>query len=88
MAKPPRSSGRPRNPTESTKVTPSLDEATLECLDALISQGYGKNRSDVARYLILREIDDLKRAKRYHSHRHTLRDGNCHSHAELASSMV
>ena len=55
--------GRPRNATPSTKVEPSLDASTVASLDLLIRKGYGKNRADVARYLILREIDDLKRAK-------------------------
>lgn len=62
MAQEPRRPGRPSNPSPSQKVEPSLDQPTLASLDLLIEKGYGKNKSDVARYLILREIDDLKRA--------------------------
>lgn len=62
MAQQPRRRGRPPNPTRSVKVEPSLDQPTLAALDALIERGYGKTRADVARYLIQREIDDLKRA--------------------------
>ena len=62
MPRQPRPRGRPPNPTPSLKVEPSLDEQTVAALDALIQRGYGKTRADVARYLIQREIDDLKRA--------------------------
>lgn len=60
--------GRKPNATPSIKVEPSLDEATVASLDALIVGGYGKSRADVARYLILREIDDLKRCESFLQH--------------------
>ena len=62
MAQAPRKRGRPPNKAPTKKVSPSLDEPTLASLDQLVSKGYGKNPSDVARYFIKREIDDLKRA--------------------------
>lgn len=62
MAQEPKRRGRPANANASKKVEPSLDQPTLDALDVLIGKGYGKTRSDVARYFIMREIDDLKRA--------------------------
>jgi hypothetical protein len=54
--------GRPRNQAESKKVEPTLPLAVFESLELLVERGYGSSPTDVARYLILREIDDLKRS--------------------------
>ena len=38
-----------------------LSEAVVSTLDALVEQGiHGSNRSEVARYLIVRGLDELK----------------------------
>ena len=48
---------------ETKTVQPAFSTEALGYLDQLVELGgYGKNRSEVARYLIIREIDDLLRA--------------------------
>lgn len=47
---------------ESKTVQPTLSPLQHGYLEALIEKGYGKNKSEVARYLIQREIDDLLRS--------------------------
>jgi hypothetical protein len=55
--------GRPRNEEESRKVEPRLPAKAFAQLERLVEIGnYGANPTDVARYLILRELDDLLRA--------------------------
>ena len=55
--------GRPKNPKGTTKkVEPGLPPDAYACLERLVGLGYGSTATDVARYLILREIDDLKRS--------------------------
>lgn len=55
--------GRPENTIESDKVHASLPEPAIRCLELLLKSGrYGTNLSDVARYVLLRGIDDLTRA--------------------------
>ena len=53
--------GRPKNPVPTRKVEPGLPPDAYACLERLVDLGYGSTPTDVARYLILREIDDLKR---------------------------
>lgn len=54
--------GRPRNEEPSKKVEPRLPPKAYAQLQRLVEIGtYGANPTDVARYLILREIDDLTR---------------------------
>lgn len=54
--------GRPKNQHPTRKVEPSLPAAAYACLETLAQLGpYGSNPTEVARYLILREIDDLTR---------------------------
>lgn len=61
MAKAP---GRPRNHPPSRKVEPTLPADAYERLVELSKiPGYGTTPTEVARYLILREIDDLTRAR-------------------------
>ncbi len=49
---------------DSKTVQPTLSAEALAYIDQLIEiGGYGKNPSEVARYLISRELDDLLRAK-------------------------
>jgi hypothetical protein len=45
-------------------VKPSLPAGTYACLQWLAKMGrYGNNPTEVARYLILREVDELTRLK-------------------------
>jgi hypothetical protein len=54
---------RPANKTPSHKVHPALPAAAYACLEDLAKmEQYGNSPTEVARYLILREIDDLTRA--------------------------
>ncbi|MEE2690708.1 MAG: hypothetical protein VX640_04110 [Pseudomonadota bacterium] len=46
----------------SKTVQPTLSPAQHEQLEQLRKKGYGKSKSEVARYLIQRELDDLIRA--------------------------
>ena len=43
------------------KIEPRLTKHQHACLRVLVKLGYGTNPTDAARYLITREIDDLKR---------------------------
>lgn len=55
--------GRTPNTIESDNVHPSLPKPAIRCLEQLLKSGrYGTNVSDVARYLLMRSIDDLTRA--------------------------
>jgi hypothetical protein len=55
--------GRPKNETPNRKVEPTLPPDAYACLERLAAMGrYGSNPAEVARYLILREIDDLTRS--------------------------
>ena len=55
---------RPKNQTPSRKVEVTLPPDAAACLDRLAKLGrFGNKPAEVARYLILREIDDLTRAK-------------------------
>jgi hypothetical protein len=55
--------GRPKNEIPTRKVEPRLPAAAFAQLEKLVEIGtYGANPTDVARYLIMREIDDLIRA--------------------------
>ena len=49
-------------PNDSKTVQPTLSSLQNEYLEQLIEKGYGKSKSEVARYLIQREIDDLLRS--------------------------
>tara|TARA_B100000614_G_scaffold183188_1_gene163798 strand:+ start:108 stop:314 length:207 start_codon:yes stop_codon:yes gene_type:complete len=54
--------GRPKNAQQSRKIEPTLPADAFACLEALARMGrYGSNATEVARYLILRELDDLTR---------------------------
>ena len=53
--------GRPKNNAPSRKVEPTLAPEEFAALERLVDLGYGHNPTDVARYLIRRELDDLKR---------------------------
>lgn len=45
------------------KVNPTLSAETIKCLEFLARMGrYGKTKTEVAGYLIIRGIDDLTRA--------------------------
>lgn len=52
---------RQANPAKTREVKPKLTPHQYECLQALVRDGYGSNPTEVAKYLIGREIDDLKR---------------------------
>jgi hypothetical protein len=55
--------GRPKNEEPTKKVEPRLPPAAFAQLQRLVEIGtYGSNATEVAKYLILREIDDLIRA--------------------------
>jgi hypothetical protein len=54
--------GRPKNVNESKKIEPVLPLEAYQRLEELVTKGYGSNPTDVGRYLILRELDDLKRS--------------------------
>ena len=55
--------GRPKNEEPTRKVEPRLPQKAYAQLQNLADIGtYGSNPTDVARYLILRELDDLLRA--------------------------
>lgn len=55
--------GRPKNPNPPKKVEPRLPADAYARLKELVKKGYGNSPTDVAKYLILREIDDLKRTR-------------------------
>jgi hypothetical protein len=55
--------GRPKSDEPGHKVEPTLPPDAYACLDYLANMGrYGATPTAVARYMILREIDDLTRA--------------------------
>jgi len=54
--------GRRKNPFRTKKVEPRLDPKAYACLEKLVELGgYGSNPTEVAKYLIHRELDDLRR---------------------------
>jgi hypothetical protein len=54
---------RAPNKDPTRKVQPNLPAEAYACLERLAEMGrYGSNPTEVARYLILREIDDMTRA--------------------------
>ena len=62
--KPKRPRGRPRNKEQGIAVHPTLQPGQHACLKYLagLRGRYGANPTEVAKYMILREIDDLTRA--------------------------
>jgi hypothetical protein len=55
--------GRPKNKEPGKKVEPTLPADAYACLERLAKmKRFGSTPSEVARYLILREIDDLTRS--------------------------
>lgn len=55
--------GRKRNETPGRKVEPTLQADAYACLQYLAAlKRYGANPSEVARYMIMREIDEMTRA--------------------------
>lgn len=58
-----RKRGRPKDDDPGRKVEPTLPADAYACLELLAKLNrYGSTPAAVARYLILREIDDLTRA--------------------------
>ena len=54
--------GRPRNDAPGKKVDPILPADAVACLEYLAKlKRFGSTKNEVARYLIMREIDDLTR---------------------------
>jgi hypothetical protein len=54
--------GRKPNPNPGKKVEPMLAADTYACLEYLAGKRrYGANPSEVARYMILREVDEMTR---------------------------
>ena len=60
--------GRPPNPEPGIKVEPTLQPGAYACLQYLagLRGRYGANPAEVARYMILREIDDGEAALPQH----------------------
>jgi hypothetical protein len=55
--------GRPRNDEPTRKVEPRLPAEAFNQLESLVEIGtYGSNPTEVARYLIIRGLDDLLRS--------------------------
>jgi hypothetical protein len=56
--------GRPKNSEQGIKVEPTLQPGAYACLQYLVDlRGrWGATPAEVARYMILREIDDMTRA--------------------------
>jgi hypothetical protein len=55
--------GRPRNDEPTRKVEPRLPSLAYTQLESLVEIGtYGSNPTEVARYLIIRGLDDLLRS--------------------------
>jgi hypothetical protein len=55
--------GRPKNDEPTRKVEPRLPAAAYIQLESLVEIGtYGSNPTEVARYLIIRGLDDLLRS--------------------------
>jgi hypothetical protein len=62
MAKPKRG-GRVAAAGASEKVQPTLSPESMKCLELLVKLGtYGRTKTQVAAYLITRELDELTRA--------------------------
>lgn len=58
-----RKRGRPKNERPGRKLEPTLPADAYECVVRLASmKRFGSTKNEVARYLILRELDDLTRA--------------------------
>jgi hypothetical protein len=54
---------RERNATPSRKIEPTIPADAYACLQRLADMGrYGANPTEVARYLLIRALDDLTRA--------------------------
>ena len=54
---------RPKNATQTTRVSPTITIQTHEQLEQLAEMGlFGSNPSDVARYLITRALEELIRS--------------------------
>ena len=57
-----RAVSRPKNDRPARKIEPVIPAGAYACLQALTVQGrYGSTPNEVARYLILRGLDDLGR---------------------------
>lgn len=55
--------GRKPNAEKTRKVEPRLHPKAYKRLEMLVQEGtYGSNPTEVSKYLILRELDDLRRA--------------------------
>lgn len=55
--------GRPKNEAPSKVLELTVGHEMLAELEALVQLKYGKSPVEVVRYLVQRELDDLKRAK-------------------------
>ena len=53
--------GRKPNENPPKKVDIAIAPATYAALQQLVKIGYGQTPTEVARYLIQREVDDLRR---------------------------
>jgi Arc/MetJ-type ribon-helix-helix transcriptional regulator len=74
--------GRSENTVGTDKVHATLPIDVIRSLEVLLASGrYGTNLSDVTRYLLVRSVDDLTRAKVLPP----LSDGDSEKSAELAS---
>ena len=59
----PKNGGRSVAAEKPGKVNPTLPADAIRCLEMLASmKRYGSSKTEVAAYLILRELDDLTRA--------------------------
>jgi hypothetical protein len=55
--------GRQAASDSSGKVNPTLSASAIRCLEVLAKMGrFGSTKTEVAAYLIMRELDDLTRA--------------------------
>ena len=54
--------GRKPNENPPKNVDVALSQPTYAALLQLVKAGYGQTSTEVARYLIQREVDDLRRA--------------------------
>jgi hypothetical protein len=55
--------GRPPVAENTGKVEPTLPLTVVRCLETLVAMGlFGSSKAEVARYLIMRGVDDLVRA--------------------------
>ena len=53
--------GRPKSEKPTKPLEIGLPVAAFEALRELVKKGYGQTPTEVGRYLIQREIDDLRR---------------------------